>query len=432
MSDPTSVDYFSDQDVAQQPYDYLDELRSRNPVFREPHQGVVAVTGYQEAVEVFRDSDSFSSCVSIGGPFPPLPFVPEGDDIGAQIEAHRHEFPIFEHMVTMDPPEHTRARALLSRLLTPKRLKDNEEYIWRLADEQLDATTAQGKCEFLGDYAKPFATLAIADLLGVPEQDHDEFLFTLTGSSRPGSRVGALDHEPVGSNPLQWLDDKFAGYLSDRRRNPRADVLGALATTPYPDGTIPEIIEVVRPATFLFAAGQETVTKLLSSAVQVLGDNPDAQRQLREDRSLIAAFIEESLRFESPTKVDFRLARRTTTIGGVHIPAGTVVMICIGAANRDPRKFEAPHEFRLDRRNAREHLAFGRGVHTCAGAPLARVEGRITLDRMLDRFTDIAVDTNVHGPRGQRRYRYEPTFLLRGLRELHITVDAADRTTASP
>ncbi|WP_040796025.1 cytochrome P450 [Nocardia higoensis] len=430
MTDPATVDYFSDPDIAQYPYDYLDELRSWNPVFREPHQGVVAVTGHQEAVEVFRDSESFSACVSIGGPFPPLPFVPEGEDISAQIEAHRDRFPIFEHMVTMDPPEHTRARALLSRLLTPKRLKDNEECIWRLADEQFDIACAQGKCEFLADYAKPFATLAIADLLGVPERDHDEFLFTLTGSTRPGSRVGALDHEPVGSNPLQWLDDKFAGYLSERRREPRPDVLGALATTPYPDGTIPELIEVVRPATFLFAAGQETVTKLLSSAVQVLADHPELQRRLRADRSLIGAFIEESLRYESPTKVDFRLARRTTTVGGVHIPAGTVVMICIGAANRDPRTFEAPHEFRLDRRNAREHLAFGRGVHTCAGAPLARVEGRITLERILDRCTAIAVDETAHGPRAARRYEYEPTFLLRGLRELHITLEPADRAAS--
>lgn len=421
MSDLAALDYFSDQDLAQDPYAYLDELRGRNPVYREPHQGVVAVTGHQEAIDVFRDTESFSACIAIGGPFPPLPFVPEGDDIGAQIEANRHEFPIFEHMVTMDPPDHTRTRALLSRLLTPKRLKENEQYMWRLADRQLDEIAEAGRCEFLGDYAKPFATLAIADLLGVPDEDRDDFLFTLIGKQRPGSRVGALDHEPVGSNPLEWLDDKFGEYLGERRHTLRSDVLGALATTPYPDGSTPELIDVVRPATFLFAAGQETVTKLLSSAVRVLGDGPDLQQSLRKDRSLIGGFVEESLRFESPTKVDFRLARRSTTVGGVDIPAGTVVMICIGAANRDPRKFDEPHEFRPDRRNAREHLAFGRGVHTCAGAPLARVEGRITLERMLDRFDDITVDDTEHGPSAERSYSYEPTFLLRGLRELHIT-----------
>ena len=123
---------------------------------------------------------------------------------------------------------------------------------------------------------------------------------------------------------------------------------------------------------------------------------------------------------ESPTKVDFRLARKTTTLGGVRIPAGTVLMLCLGAANRDPAKFEDPHEFRLDRKNVREHIAFGRGIHTCAGAPLARVEGRITVHRLLDRMRDITVSTEAHGPADDRQYAYEPTFLLRGLTDLHI------------
>jgi cytochrome P450 len=119
--------------------------------------------------------------------------------------------------------------------------------------------------------------------------------------------------------------------------------------------------------------------------------------------------------------VDFRLARKTTNLGGVDIPAGTVLMLCIGAANRDPRKFEDPDEFRLDRRSVREHITFGRGIHTCAGAPLARVEAKVTLNRLLDRMRDITIDEGHHGPAGERHYRYEPTFLLRGLSDLHIT-----------
>ncbi|MGA6204101.1 cytochrome P450 [Nocardia testacea] len=427
MNDLASLDYFSDESVAQDPYEYLAHLRSRNPIFREPHHGVMVVTGYREADEIFRNAEAFSACISIGGPFPPLPFVPDGDDIGAQIEEHRHLFPIFEHIVTMDPPQHTRTRTLLSRLLTPKRLNENRDYMWQLADRRLDAIAGAGACEFLGDYAKPFATLAIADLLGVPESERDEFRRRLTGHEEPGSRVGALDSEPVGSNPLEWLEETFGGYIRDRRNSPRADILGVLATTTYPDGTLPEIIDIVRPATFLFAAGMETVTKLLGSAVRVLAERPEYQRLLREDRRLIAPFIEESLRIESPTKVDFRLARRATRVAGTEIPAGTVVMLCIGAANRDPRKFEDPDEFRLDRRNSREHIAFGRGIHTCAGAPLARTEGHVTLDRLLDRFTDLAVDEDMHGSAAARDYRYEPTFLLRGLQELHITYTDAAR-----
>lgn len=420
MNDLAERDYFSDAAVAQDPYDYWDQLRSRGPVFREPHYGVVAVTGYAEVQAAFKDVASFSAVNAIGGPFPPLPFTPAGDDISEQIEAHRHEFPIFEHMVVMDPPQHGKARSLLGRLLTPRRLKENEDYIWQLADRQLDEFIANGRCEFLGEYAKPFATLAIADLLGVPEQDRPHIRRNLGAGNAPGSRVGALDHEPVGSNPLQYLDDLFSGYIADRRARPRDDVLSGLAEATYPDGSIPELLEVVRPATFLFAAGQETVTKLLSAAVQVLGDRPDLQARLRADRDLIPSFLEETLRMESPTKVDFRLARRTTSLGGVDIPAGTVMMLCLGAANRDPRKFEQPHEFRLDRKNVREHIAFGRGIHTCAGAPLARVEGRVTVHRLLDRTTEFGINAAEHGTPVDRHYDYESTFLLRGLKELHI------------
>jgi cytochrome P450 len=419
MTDLASVDYFSDSAVAQDPYEYLDYLRSQGPVSREPHHGVVAVTGYAEVMAAFKDTDAFSAVNAIGGPFPPLPFEPDGDDITELIEAHRHMFPINEHLVVMDPPAHTRARSLLAKLLTPKRLKENEGFMWQLVDRQLDEFIANGHCEFLAEYARPFATLAITDLLGVPEQDRDEIRRAL-GAGQPEGGVGALDGEPVGLNPLQYLDDKFSGYLAERRREPRDDVLTTMATAAYPDGSIPELLEVVRPATFLFAAGQETVTKLLSSAVQVLGERPDIQKLVRDNRKLVSPFIEESLRTQSPTKVDFRLARRTTTLGGVHIPAGTVVMLCLGAANRDPDKFEDPHEFRLDRKNIREHIAFGRGIHSCAGAPLARVEGVITVNRMLDRMRDITISEAKHGTAEDRRYNYEPTFLLRGLTELHI------------
>ncbi|HET9396536.1 MAG TPA: cytochrome P450, partial [Nitrospiraceae bacterium] len=216
------------------------------------------------------------------------------------------------------------------------------------------------------------------------------------------------------------LDDLFSKYIADRRDSPRDDVLTGLATARYPDGSVPPLLEVVRPAAFLFAAGQETVTKLLSSALQVLCDRTDLQEVLRADRSLVGPFIEEALRMESPTKVDFRLARKTTNLGGTHIPAGTVLMLCLGAANRDPRKFENPNEFRIDRKNVREHVAFGRGIHTCAGAPLARVEGRVTINRLLDRMHNISVSEASHGPSDVRHYDYEPTFLLRGLKNLHV------------
>ena len=419
MSNYETIDFFTDQSLVPDPHPYFDYLRSQNPVLLLPHHGVVAVTGYEEATEVYKDPETFSNIVALGGPFPPLPFQPEGDDIGPQIDEHRSDFPMNEHMVTMDPPDHTRARSVLSKLLTPSRLKQNEEFMWRLADRQLDEFLVNGECEFISEYSKPFATLVIADLLGVPEEDHKEFRVVL-GADKPG-RVGALDHESVGINPLEWLDEKFCSYIEDRRREPREDVLTSLATAKYPDGSTPEVIEVVRSATFLFAAGQETTAKLLSATLQVMGDRPDIQQRLRDDRSLIPGFIEESLRMDSPVKCDSRLARRATTVGGVDIAPGTVVMVLPGAANRDPRRFENPHEFDLERKNVREHMAFARGVHSCPGGPLARVEGRVSIERILDRMADIKINEAKHGPADNRQYIYEPTYILRGLNQLHIT-----------
>jgi cytochrome P450 len=177
----------------------------------------------------------------------------------------------------------------------------------------------------------------------------------------------------------------------------------------------------VRTATFLFAAGQETTARLLAIALKYLAEKPELQDRLREQPELITGFIEESLRIESPVKADFRLALRPTTIGGIDIAAGTPVMLLNGAANRDPRRFEDPDTFSVDRHNARAHMAFGRGAHTCPGGPLARAEGRVSLDRILDRMRNISLSEEHHGPPDDRHYRYEPTWILRGLSNLHLT-----------
>src|SRR5689334_552096 len=419
MTNFDSVDYFTDQSLIPDPHPYFDHLRQQNATCCPINNGVLAVTGWEAANAVYKDVESYSSCVAVAGPFTPIPFVPEGDDICAQIEEHRTEIPMYEHMVTMDPPNHTDARSLLSRLLTPKRLKENEDFMWRLADRYIDEFIADGKCEFLTAYARPFSLIVVADLLGVPEEDHDEFR-TNFGAQRPGSNIGALDHEPIAMNPLAWADEKFVHYIEDRRRNPRDDVLTSLATAKYPDGSTPDVVDVVRTATFLFAAGQETTAKLLGAALRVLGDRPDIQQRLREDRSLIPVFIEECLRMDSPVKSVFRMARKTTTLGETLVPAGTTVMVSPGAANRDPRRFDNPHEFQLDRKNVREHIAFSRGIHSCPGAPLARVEGRVSIERLLDRLADIRISEEKHGAIDVRSYTYEPTFILRGLTELNI------------
>ena len=416
MTDFDSIDFFRDESLLEDPYPYFEHFRSQCPVRREGHHDVMMVTGYEEALAVFRDLQNFSSCNSVTGPFPGFPVPLEGNDVSDLIEQYRDQLPMSDQLPTLDPPKHTDHRGLLMRLITPKRLKQNEDNMWTLADQVIDEFLAKGQCEWVGDFAGPFAMLVIADLLGVPEADHEMFRARLTSNKR---EVGGT-HEELAYNPLEFLYDQFTTYIEDRRRNPRNDVLTGLAQATFRDGSTPEVRDAAAIASNLFAAGQETTVRLLAYALQLIGEQPALQERLRGSRDLIFNFIEEALRHESPIKGDFRLARVPTTVGGVEIPAGTTVMVLNGAANRDPRKFEDPDEFQVDRANARHHIAFGHGAHACPGAPLARAEGRIAVERFLDRAADIRVSEQFHGPPGARRYEYAPTYILRGLSELHL------------
>ena len=426
MSEFDAIDFFRDDSVVADPYPYFESLRAQCPVQTEPHHDVVMVTGYDEAMQVFHDTAAFSSCNSVTGPFPGFPVPLVGDDVSALIEEYRDQLPMSDQLPTFDPPMHTDHRALLMRLITPKRLKENEAFMWRLADRQIDEFITNGECELINEFAQPFAMLVVADLLGVPEEDHELFRTELAGGRRQTGAVGSTGDDALAHNPLEFLYEQFTGYIEDRRREPRTDVMTGLATATFPDGSTPEIIDVVRIAANLFAAGQETTVRLLGAALQLIGERPDLQKLVREDRTRIPNFVEETLRIESPIKGDFRLSRVATTVGGVDIPAGTTVMVLNGAANRDPSRFEQPAEFLIDRVNARQQIAFGHGIHTCPGAPLARAEARVSIERLLDRTSDIRISEAAHGPAGARRYEYAPTYILRGLRQLHLEFDARD------
>ena len=425
LSETTSTtyeetDFFLGRGLLVDPYPYYEYLREQGVLHREPFHDVVMVTGYDEALEILNDTERFSSCTSVTGPFPGFPVPVDGhDDISELIAQHRDEIPFHDQLPALDPPKHTDHRSLLMRLITPKRLKENEEFMWALADRQLDTFLATGRCDYVNDYATPFAMLVIADLLGVPVEDRPGFAEALLSGEHSGS-LGSTDGESLTLTPLQYLYNRFTDYIEDRRANPRGDVLTGLASATFPDGSTPDVLDVVRVASNLFAAGQETTVRLLSSAVHLIAEDRDIQAQLRANRELIPNFIEESLRTESPVKGDFRLSKVPVTIGGMDLPAGTTVMLVNAAINRDPRHFDDPAAFRIDRPNARTHVSFGRGIHTCPGAPLARAEARVSLERLLDRTEDIRIDEDKHGPAGARKFRFVPTFILRGLTHLHL------------
>src|SRR5690625_698669 len=421
--DFASLDFFGDDAMIADPYPVLDRMRAANPVLREPVHDVLVVTGYDEVLAVAGDPETFSSCNTVTGPVPgfPVPLAGRDDaEVSALIDAHRDALPFSDQLPTFDPPVHAAHRPLLSRLITPKRLKSNEEVMWRLADRVLDVFLARGAGEFIGEVASPFALLVIADLLGVPEEDHDELAQVLTADVSLGSTDGQTVMEHA---PLEYLYARFADYIGERRERPAGDVMTEMAQARFPDGSTPEVIDVVRVAANLFSAGQETTVRLLSTALKLVCEDAELQTRLREVPGDVPNFIEETLRFESPIKGDFRLARAATTVGGVDVPAGATLMLHYGAANRDPRIFDDPDVFDPDRPNARRHIAFGRGIHSCIGAPLARAEGKVLFQRLLERTTDIRIDAEAHGPAHDRRYTYVPTYILRGLTDLHVVVD---------
>jgi cytochrome P450 len=427
VEDPSGIDFFRDPRLVDDPYPFFEGLRNKCPVAREDHYGVTMVTGWDEAVQVYNDAETFSSCTSVTGPFPGFPVPLEGLDgetVTRLINEHRNELPFSDQLPTLDPPTHTDHRSLMMRLITPKRLKENEDAMWQLADEVLDDFLAGGEGEFIKGFASPFTLLVIADLLGIPDEDREGFVDGIRQNS--GGGVGSTSTDSLSHSPLEFLYAQFSAYVEDRRREPRDDVLSGLATATFPDGSIPDVGDVARVATNVFSAGQETTVRLLGTALKVMGDQPEIQRRLREDRSLLPNFIEEALRIEGPIKGDFRLSRVPVTIGETELGAGTTVMVVNGAANRDPRRFEDPDTFDPARKNARQHLAFGRGIHSCPGAPLARAETRVGLERLLDRATDIRISESHHGPVGDRRYQYIPTYILRGLTSLHLEFDVAE------
>jgi cytochrome P450 len=424
MTDFEDVDYFLDPSTTEHPNDYWEFAREQCPVWREPHHDVAMVTGYDEVIAVYHDNATWSACNTVSG-FTPWPVPLEGDDITDIIEQYRDQLVFSDELPAMDPPKHTAHRSLLLRLITPKRLKENEDFMWRWADVQLDEILGQGECELVSEFAKPFTAVIVADLLGVPEEDRPAFRDEMVGKKKEAyDSSGGVDE--LVSNPFAFMHDRFTRYIEERRREPRDDVLTLLATATFPDGTLPEVHEVASIAANLFGAGQETTVHLLSASLRWISEQPELQQQLRDDRSRIPNFIEEVLRFDSPLKGPFRLSRVPTTVGGVDLPAGTTALVIVGAANRDPRQFECPNEFRPDRPNARQHVAFGHGIHSCVGAPLARAEARVALERLLDRTTDIRISEAHHGPPGNRRYDYRPSYIIHGMLNLHLEYTPVD------
>lgn len=386
------LDYFTDYKILKEPYEFFEAVRKHGPVWQPPGRDYLIVTGFDEALQVLKNHHDFSACIGVAGAAAPLPFVPHGSDISEQLEAHRSRILGGDLLVNLDDIPHSNMRSLVNRLFTPSRLRANQEFIAAYSEELMKDAVAKRSVELIKTISTPFVTLVIADMLGVPAEDRQHFMNLIDAAPPPGSLNSSENDFSSENHPMVAMAGYFARYLMERQQHPRGDILSELAHATFPDGTKPRLEDLVSLSTFIFGAGQDTSAKLLGNSMRHIVDQPGLQDQLRQDPSLIPAMLEEILRLEGSTKQTARLARR----------------------------WPDPQTFVLDRPKIEEHIGFGRGKHVCAGAPLARVEVRIILERFLKYTSNIDLDETKHGPRGQRELNFEPSFIIRGLAELHL------------
>ncbi len=415
-------DFFSDPAVIDHPIEYFNRMRAKCPVAKEPYQGALMVTGYEEAMALLNVKDgTWSASVNVLGPLA-VNFTPTGDDIADQLDAARPGMPWSDHLACFDGEKHTSHRDIMTRLLTYKRFKQNEEYLYGLADKLVDRFIEGRTCEVMREYAHATTTYAISDLLGIPEEDRPVLLEAI---GAPPSQLDGDAEMKVGTDPLIGMKPLFDSYFEKRLKEPGNDLMTELSQATFRDGTALTFETMSLMARFLFGAGQDTTSRLIAMAIMLLAEDKPLQDRLRAEPGRIPDFLEEVLRYDPPVKVGYRLAVRNTELAGQPVPAGTVATICLTGANHDPRHFDQPEKFDIDRPNARDHMAFSRGLHACPGAPLARMETRIAIERILARTSEFSLRDEHHGPPGKRKFRFEPTYSFRSLAELHIAFTPA-------
>jgi cytochrome P450 len=316
-------------------------------------------------------------------------------------------------MLAVDPPEHTRYRRLVTRAFSARavaRLRDRTRAIADelLGDLERDAARG-GPVDLVARYASLLPVTVISEVLGVPVGMREQFLAWGDGAT-PSLDMG-LDwrtHRSVERN-LGELDAWFRGHLRQLRRTPGEDLLSTLVTAADDDGSTLTEQELLATAALVFGAGFETTVNLVANGAALLFAHPGQRRLLAEDPSLWPNAVDEILRIESPVQRTGRRAKRDTTVHGVPVAEGEMVLLLLAAANRDPRVFDDPHTFDVTRANARDHVAFSSGVHYCLGAALARMEGEVALQALFERFPDLA-------PAGTGSRR--GTIILRGYESL--------------
>ncbi|RSS58171.1 cytochrome P450 [Streptomyces sp. WAC07061] len=329
-------------------------------------------------------------------------------DVGQIINAEQ-DHPALAHMLMSDPPDHTRLRRLVAREFTPRRIEALAPRIQQITDELLDAMEANGdrRVDLVEAFAFPLPMTVICELLGVPALDREAF----RGWS---NEMVARTSAEAEAQAYEEMPRYLSGLIDAKRAEPGDDLLSAMIHAVDEGGDRLSPAELTGMCVLLLIAGHETTVNMIGNGMRALFAHPGQLADLRADLGLLDGAIEEMLRYDGPVETcTERLALEDVEMGGTVIPKGSAVLIAMADADRDPARFEDPDRFDI-RRDARGHIAFGHGLHYCLGAPLARMEGRIALRSLLERFPGLEGDADVAG------LSWVPGMLIRGVRELPV------------
>lgn len=360
-----------DPEVMADPYPVYRELRDHAPVYWSSQASCWVLSRYDDVCVALADPTTYSSASGI---FPTPPGVDMTD--------------LFLPMLIMsDPPRHTQLRHLVSKAFTPRRIAELEPHIHTIVDDLLDQVPAAGPWDFVSGFAGPLPAIVIADMLGVPREDRDQFRTWSTTLIQSNPTRGEFG---PGLDAAASLYEYFSAFLTERRAHPRDDLMTALVQAEV-DGEHLSDDELLGFCLLLLVAGHETTTNLLSNSAVILAQHPESRRQLAENPDLIPAAVEELLRYDSPVQGLARTLTRQVVLHGQSMNAGDTVLLLFGSANRDDHAFPDADRFDVHRRPERQ-VAFGRGIHFCLGASLARLEARVALQALLARHHDWDVD----------------------------------------
>ena len=389
------------------PYPVYRKLRERDPIHYSILTRQVVISRYADVDRILRDHRSFSNDLKRAR-----------SSRGSL--ATRKKLKL--SMLALDPPDHTRLRRLVNRAFTPRRVAKMEDYIRATAHRLLDEVEAADEFDLMKAFAVPLPTIVIAKMIGVPETDLDRFKVWSDRLARALEPLLSPKEEELVYRSAEELAEYFRAIIAQRRREPRDDLVSRLVEAEEQGDKLSsgETIVMLR---LLLAAGNETTTNLIGNGVRALLRNPDQLTLLRERPELVPSAVEELLRYDSPVQLDMRIARRDLEIGDAAVRSGTMVTLAIGSANHDPERFQRPDELDITRSN-QGNISFGRGIHHCLGAPLARLEGRIALEVLLERFDKLGF--------GTRPPKYRPSVVLRGLEHFDIRVTTRGRSGQVP